>query len=112
MKQTEFKTKEEVIEYLKNGGVIGNFYGEDGEESFDNDFIVLDKNTNDVKHHHPLTNMYETNPEMKTQVMTLTELGCWIDNLSKYKNSDGYIPSTLFHKNLTADKDELMKLGF
>ena len=111
-KQTGFKTKEDVIDYLKNGGVIGNFYGEDGEDTFDNDFIILKEDTNEVVHHHSVIGSYETELEMKTQTMTLTELGFWLDNLSKYKSDDGYLPTALFHKNLTVDKDEIKKLGF
>lgn len=92
-----FKELDEILTYLKNGGVIGDYCGIYGEVDMTNDFLVW-------KNDHIIRRTQRSTDNdgffwMATDTWDLDDFKQWLDRGDKYKNEEGYYPTILLHKN-------------
>ena len=109
--QYGFKSYDEVMDYLKSGGIIGDFFGKEGEEDLSNNFLVMDNETGHVKFHKEMREDFSVFGEMKTRIYTPQEMRSWVESLLKYRTEDGFIPTWFFHKNYNWNAKDIKEMN-
>lgn len=104
-----FKSFNEVDEYLKSGGVIGDFYGNYGEEDHTNNFIVYNKSSDEYLHRREIYEDYSIEGNMETRNLSPVEFKNWILSLENYKDANGNIQTSLFHRNFDCSVADVME---
>lgn len=101
-----FKSVDDIIRYLKDGNVIGDFLGGYGEYNMDNDFLIWDDVNNDILRRYQYS--YDDCVfRMEFTHITVEEFTEWVERLEQYKDENGILPTTLFHKNQSATVQEI-----
>lgn len=94
-----FRSSGEIEKYLKEGGVIGNFYGEEGEEEHINRFIIYDRNNDEYLYRREVYEDYSTEGTMRTKRLNPDEFHNWMTSLENHRDENFMFPAGLFHKN-------------
>lgn len=105
-----FKSFDEVDEYLKSGGVIGDFYGFDGEDDHSNNFIVYDGENDEYLHRREIYEDFSIDGKMETRRLKLPEFRDWVMNLENFKDNKGNIQTSLFHRNFDCDITDTIEI--
>ena len=100
MKMDEgFRSTYEMENYLKAGGVVGDFFGKEGEEDHTNRFIAYDKNKDEYLYRREVYEDFSMEGTMNTKWMSSTEFIEWMTSLENHKDANCELSSVLFHKN-------------
>lgn len=100
-----FKTRYEIIKYLKEGKVIGVFNGLYGENDQSNNFFYWDVEDGAIKHHFQVSDGYDCNFWMTTDTLTTEDLTEWLNRLDERRTTDGFYPTCVLRKTDTTRKE-------
>ena len=100
-----FKSRYEIIKYLKDGNVIGVFNGLFGENDQTNNFFYWDVEDGVIKHHFQCGDEYDCNFFMTTHNVSGEELGEWLNRLEELRTKDGFYPTEILRKTSTKRKE-------
>lgn len=100
-----FKTRYEIIKYLKDGKVIGVFRGLYGESEQSNNFLYWDVEDGVIKHHYQTSDEYDGNFWMTTRTLTNEDLTSWLNRLDDHRTMDGFYPTDILRKSDTKRKE-------
>lgn len=104
-----FRSSGEIEKYLKEGGVIGSFYGEDGEEEHINRFIVYDGDNDEYLYRREVYEDYSTEGTMRTRRMNPDEFHNWMTSLENHRDGNLMFPVGLFRRNSGCSAEDTMK---
>ena len=93
-----FKTRYEIVKYLKDGNVIGVFNGLFGENDQTNNFFYWDVDDGVIKHHFQDSDGYDCNFWMSTHNVTSEDLTEWLNRLDEHRTKDGFYPTSVLRK--------------
>ena len=100
-----FKSRYEIIKYLKDGNVIGVFNGLFGENDKTNNFFYWDVEDGVIKHHFQESDGYDCNFFMTTHNVSGEELAEWLNRLEELRTKDGFYPTEILRKTGTKRKE-------
>ena len=100
-----FKSRYEIIKYLKDGNVIGVFNGLFGENDQTNNFFYWDVEDGIIKHHFQESDGYDCNFFMTTHNVSGEELAEWLNRLEELRTKDGFYPTEVLRKTGTKRKE-------
>ena len=100
-----FKSRYEIIKYLKDGNVIGVFNGLFGENDQTNNFFYWDVEDGAIKHHFQESDGYDCNFFMTTHNVSGEELAEWLNRLEELRTKDGFYPTEILRKTGTKRKE-------
>ena len=100
-----FKSRYEIIKYLKDGNVIGVFNGLFGENDQSNNFFYWDVEDGIIKHHFQESDGYDCNFFMTTHNVSGEELAEWLNRLEELRTKDGFYPTEVLRKTGTKRKE-------
>lgn len=100
-----FKSLDEILTYLKNGGVIGTYEGVWGEKDMTNDFLVW-KNGEIVRRFQNSSGD-DCHFWMETSVWDMEKFKDWLILMETHKNEEGYYNTHLLHKNFDITIDDI-----
>ena len=100
-----FKSRYEIIKYLKDGNVIGVFNGLFGENDQSNNFFYWDVEDGVIKHHFQNSDGYDCNFFMTTHNVSNEELVEWLTRLEELRTKDGFYPTEILRKTDTKRKE-------
>ena len=100
-----FKSRYEIIKYLKDGNVIGVFNGLFGENDQSNNFFYWDVEDGIIKHHFQESDGYDCNFFMTTHNVSGEELAEWLNRLEELRTKDGFYPTEILRKTGTKRKE-------
>ena len=100
-----FKSRYEIIKYLKDGNVIGVFNGLFGENDQTNNFFYWDVEDGIIKHHFQESDGYDCNFFMTTHNVSGEELAEWLNRLEELRTKDGFYPTEILRKTGTKRKE-------
>ena len=100
-----FKTRYEIIKYLKDGNVIGVFNGLFGENDQTNNFFYWDVEDGVIKHHFQVSDGYDCDFWMTTHDLTNEDLTEWLNRLNESRTKDGFYPTDVLRKTETTRKE-------
>ena len=100
-----FKSRYEIIKYLKDGNVIGVFNGLFGENDQTNNFFYWDVEDGIIKHHFQESDGYDCNFFMTTHNVSGEELAEWLNRLEELRTKDGFYPTKILRKTGTKRKE-------
>ena len=100
-----FKTRYEIVKYLKDGNVIGVFNGLFGENDQSNNFFYWDVEDGVIKHHFQESDGNDCNFFMTTQNVSGEELAEWLNRLEELRTKDGFYPTEVLRKTCTKRKE-------
>lgn len=100
-----FKSLDEILNYLQNGGVIGDYCGIYGEVDMTNDFIVW-KNDHIIRRTQHFSDN-DANFWMATDTWDMEKFKDWLILMETHKNEEGYYSTHLLHKNFDITIDDI-----
>ena len=100
-----FKSRYEIVKYLKDGNVIGVFNGLFGENDQTNNFFYWDVEDGIIKHHFQESDGYDCNFFMTTHNVSGEELAEWLNRLEELRTKDGFYPTEILRKTGTKRKE-------
>ena len=100
-----FKTRYEIVKYLKDGNVIGVFNGLFGENDQTNNFFYWDAEDGAIKHHFQTSDGYDCDFWMTTHTLTNEDLVEWLNRLNEFRTKDGFYPTDVLRKTDTKRKE-------
>lgn len=100
-----FKTRYEIVKYLKEGNVIGVFRGLYGESEQSNNFFYWDVEESNIKHHFQISDGYDCDFWMTTRTLTNEDLVEWLNRLNEIRTKDGFYPTDILRKTDTTRKE-------
>ena len=100
-----FKTRYEIVKYLKDGNVIGVFNGLFGENDQSNNFFYWDVEDGVIKHHFQESDGNDCNFFMTTHNVSGEELAEWLNRLEELRTKDGFYPTEVLRKTETKRKE-------
>ena len=100
-----FKSRYEIIKYLKDGNVIGVFNGLFGENDQSNNFFYWDVEDGVIKHHFQNSDDCDCNFFMTTHNVSNEELVEWLTRLEELRTKDGFYPTEILRKTETKRKE-------
>ena len=100
-----FKTRYEIVKYLKDGNVIGVFNGLFGENDQSNNFFYWDVEDGAIKHHFQTSDGYDCDFWMTTHTLTNEDLVEWLNSLNEFRTKDGFYPTDVLRKTETKRKE-------
>ena len=100
-----FKSRYEIIKYLKDGNVVGVFNGLFGENDQTNNFFYWDVEDGIIKHHFQESDGYDCNFFMTTHNVSGEELAEWLNRLEELRTKDGFYPTEILRKTGTKRKE-------
>ena len=100
-----FKSRYEIVKYLKDGNVIGVFNGLFGENDQTNNFFYWDVEDGVIKHHFQESDGYDCNFFMTTHNVNGEELAEWLNRLEELRTKDGFYPTEVLRKTGTKRKE-------
>ena len=100
-----FKSRYEIVKYLKDGNVIGVFNGLFGENDQTNNFFYWDVEDGVIKHHFQESDGYDCNFFMTTHNVSGEELAEWLNRLEELRTKDGFYPTEILRKTGTKRKE-------
>ena len=100
-----FKSRYEIVKYLKDGNVIGVFNGLFGENDQSNNFFYWDVEDAVIKHHFQESDGDDCNFFMTTHNVSGEELAEWLNRLEELRTKDGFYPTEILRKTGTKRKE-------
>ena len=100
-----FKSRYEIIKYLKDGNVVGVFNGLFGENDQTNNFFYWDVEDGVIKHHFQESDGYDCNFFTTTHNVSGEELAEWLNRLEELRTKDGFYPTEILRKTDTKRKE-------
>lgn len=100
-----FKSRYEIVKYLKDGNVIGVFNGLFGENDQSNNFFYWDVEDAVIKHHFQESDGDDCNFFMTTYNVSGEELAEWLNRLEELRTKDGFYPTEILRKTGTKRKE-------
>ena len=100
-----FKSRYEIVKYLKDGNVIGVFNGLFGENDQTNNFFYWDVEDGIIKHHFQCGDEHDCNFFMTTHNVSGEELAEWLNRLEELRTKDGFYPTVILRKTGTKRKE-------
>ena len=100
-----FKSRYEIIKYLKDGNVIGVFNWLFVENDQSNNFFYWDVEDGIIKHHFQESDGYDCNFFMTTHNVSGEELAEWLNRLEELRTKDGFYPTEILRKTGTKRKE-------
>lgn len=100
-----FKSRYEIVKYLKDGNVIGVYNGLFGENDQTNNFFYWDVEDGVIKHHFQVSDGYDCDFWMTTNSLTNEDLAEWLNRLNESRTKDGFYPTDVLRKTETTRKE-------
>ena len=100
-----FKSRYEIVKYLKDGNVIGVFNGLFGENDQSNNFFYWDVEDGVIKHHFQESDGDDCNFFMTTHNVSGEELAEWLNRIEELRTKDGFYPTEILRKTGTKRKE-------
>ena len=100
-----FKSRYEIVKYLKDGNVIGVYNGLFGENDQTNNFFYWDVEDGAIKHHFQVSDGYDCDFWMTTHTLTNEDLSEWLNRLNESRTKDGFYPTDVLRKTETTRKE-------
>ena len=100
-----FKSRYEIVKYLKDGNVIGVYNGLFGENDQTNNFFYWDVEDGVIKHHFQVSDGYDCDFWMTTHTITNEDLSEWLNRLNESRTKDGFYPTDVLRKTDTTRKE-------
>ena len=100
-----FKSRYEIVKYLKDGNVIGVYNGLFGENDQTNNFFYWDVEDGAINHHFQVSDGYDCDFWMTTHTLTNEDLSEWLNRLNESRTKDGFYPTDVLRKTDTTRKE-------
>lgn len=92
-----FKSLEEILDYLQQGGVIGDYDGLWGERHMTNNFMVW--KDGEIIRRVQCSSGNDANFWMETYAWEMDDFKMWLSKMDEHKNEEGYYNTSFLYKN-------------